>query len=282
MAQDLVGAALGALRLSILVTVALFLPVFVQFLLLFVAGRFLHRLTSSSWDMYSFFGLIGTPVHELSHAAASLITLGGVRAVKLLSDQKNAGFVATRRSNPVQQVLTGMAPLLGCTLVLWLTATYVIPGFGSTPVSMPRLSLGSLTSAGKVLEQAVAYLGHFLESAFAALPDLQWGNWRTYVGLYIAFSTGAGLALSSADLKNLFQGLLWLFVMSWVVALLLYVLGDVEAKFVAVQDWLLPHLLSLSRATSYAFLLTALGVVALLPLGLLSRRGKNLTGLKDL
>jgi hypothetical protein len=272
MPPDVLDTGLGALRLSILFFVALLLPLILQLLLLYSVGWAFDRLVSLvSSSIASLFGLIGTPVHEFSHAIANLITLCGVAAITPLIDNTGTASVYPRRSHFLQRILAGLAPLIGGTLVLWLTATYVIPGLEVPIIPPPQLDLESAGSLGTVLRESMAYLGDFLEAVYSSLPGLAWDNWRTYVGLYIALSVGAGIAPSSQDLRNVARGLplTLLFVLglfAW-----LYVSGDAESRFLALQEGLVPRLIQFSTAATYAFLLTMFGTILFLALAILKR-----------
>jgi hypothetical protein len=271
MPPDLLETAFGALRLSVLFTLALFLPMLLQISLLLFAGWALNGLAGFFRPLRSLLGLIGTPTHELSHAAASIVTLCGVNAIKLLSDDAGVAFVEPKRSHFIQRILVGLAPLLGGVLVLWLVAIYMIPGFEAPAISPPQLDLDSAGSLGTILRESLDYLGRFLEASFSNLSALQWDNWRTYVGLYIALSVGAGIALSSSDRRYLLQGLPAALLLSWIVFAALYLSGDVESRFLALQEWLVPHLLSFSTVATSAFILSIIGIIVLLPLALWRR-----------
>jgi hypothetical protein len=252
--------------------VALFLPLIVQLFLLYVAGwAFFKTVKRVSPTLVSWLGLVGSPIHELSHALACLLTLSRVRVVKLLGDWVSPGFVIPKRPNFLTNFTAGLAPLFGVTLVLWLTAVYIIPGF-KVPVAMPpQLNLDSAAAAGTVIKASLDYVVQLAKTAFRSLPYLQWDNWRTYLGLFIAFSLALGLAPSPKDLGRLAVGLPIAIGLGLVVLVLLYLSGNLATVLATLQRTLLPQLLSFSTAVTYALLLTFLGVVIFLPLGLLQK-----------
>lgn len=268
MPQGLSQAALGILHLSLLLTVALFLPLILQLLLLFTAGWIFGRMVSKvSQPLTRLLVLIGTPVHEFSHALALLITLCRVVEIKPLPD-KEPGHVAVTQCNPVGNLASSVAPLFGGALVLWLTASYVIPGFTIPTIVPPQMDLESAASLGTVLRESAAYLGRFLQTAYSSLPDLQWDNWRTYVGLYIALSVGIEIAPSPSDVVNFAKGLPLILAMMLLLAAWLYLAGDAQSGFLTLQEGLVPHLLNFLTAVTYAFVLVSLGVFVFLPLRL--------------
>jgi hypothetical protein len=269
MPPELFETALGSLQLAVLFVVALFLPLLLQLLLLFSFGWFFKILVYQvSPFMGRLLGTIGVPLHEFAHAIGDLITLSGVAAIKPLIDDLGYAFVQSRRTNFVGRIVASLAPLFGGTLVLWLTALYVIPGFDAPAISFPQLDLESATSFETVLGESMDYLGRFLRTAYNMLPAFEWGNWRTWMGFYIAISVGLGIAPSGQDLKVMLSGLplavlLILGLFTW-----LHVSGDAEVQFLALQEGLVPRLLKFSTAVTYAFTLTVLGVLVFLPMRL--------------
>ena len=271
MSPDLLDTTLDVLRMALLYAVALFFPVMLQLLLLFATGRLFFSLaTGISSFITTFLVAIGTPVHEFSHAVGCLITFSGVAAIKLVSDEVSTASVTPKRWHVVSRIVAALAPLFGGTLVLWLTATHIIPGFQTPTIAPPQLDLESAASLGMVLREALDYLGRFVQAAYEGLPGLQWGNWRTYVGLYIAFSVGMGIAPSDQDLKIMMVALPLATLLGVGAFALFYLVGDAESQFAAFQQGLWPHLLRFSTAVTYAFVLTSLGILVFLPLRLFS------------
>lgn len=269
MSPDLFDTAVDVLRMALLYAVALFFPVMLQLLLLFAAGRLFFRLASGiSFLFTTLLVAIGTPVHELSHALGRLITFCGVADIKLVSDEAKIAHVRPKRRHPIGNLVAAVAPLFGGTLVLWLTATYIIPGFETPTIEPPQLDLESAASLGIVLREALDYLGRFVQAAYEGLPGLQWGNWRTYVGLYIAFSMGMGIAPSPVDVRIMITALPLVTLLGVGAFALFHVMADAVTQFSALQQGLWPHLVRFSTAVTYAFVLTSLGILVFLPLRL--------------
>ena len=235
MIPDLFDTAANILRLAGLSFIALFFPVMLQLLLLFATGRLLFRVVHGiSSSISTLLAAIGTPLHELSHALACLLTFTGVAAIKLVSDEAKGAHVKPKRANPLGGVAVSLAPLFGGTLVLWLTATYIIPGFDTPTILPPQLDLRGAASLGAVLREALDYLGRFVQAAYEGLPGLQWGSWRTYVGLYIAFSVGTSITPSGQDLRIMIAALPLATLLGLGAFALFYVMGDVEAQIAAL------------------------------------------------
>ena len=208
MPPELLDTAAGALRLAVLFFTALAFPVMLQVLLLFGAGIALFALVGLAAETIAILlCLVGVPLHELAHALGALITLSRVAVVKLHSDEAGVGFVRAQRSNPLGRIVFSMAPTFVGVLVMWLAAVYIIPGFEAPPVSPPQLDLESAASFGAVFREITDFLVQFVLATYQKLFDLQWDNWRTYVGLYVVLSVGIRIVPGAADLKALLWGL---------------------------------------------------------------------------
>jgi hypothetical protein len=269
MPPELFDTAAGALRLAVIFFTALALPVMLQVLLLFGAGIALLGLAGlAARTIVTLLSLVGTPVHELAHALASLLTLSRVAVVKLHSDEVEVGFVGSQRSNPLGEIFISLAPTFFGVLVMWLAAVYIIPGFEAPAVPSPQLDLESAASFGAVFREITDFLIQFLLATYEKLFDLQWDNWRTYVGLYVVLSVGIRIVPSAADLKGLLGGLPLAALLIFALFIWLYVSGDALAAFETLQEALWPPLLRFATAITTAFALASLGILIFLPLGL--------------
>jgi hypothetical protein len=273
MSPDLFGTALGILHLTVLFLTALFLPITLQLLLLFAASWAFLKLTNIvSMSLVRLFDLIGVPIHEFSHALARWITLCGVAALNPLPDPVTGVASTTpKRTHFLGNIVSSLAPLFGGMLVLWLLATYAIPGFQAPTVPPPQLDLGNTASLGAILHESIDHLSRFLRTVYSSLPSLEWSNWRTYAGLFMAFSVGIALAPSSGDLKNLARGLPIAIILVLALFTWLYTSGDAESSFLTLQEALALPLFNLTTAITYAFVLTSVGALLILPLAVLKR-----------
>ncbi len=268
MLPGLLDIALGSLRLASLSVIALLLPILIQLFVLFFVGWLFKTLVGLVWpSIQSYLGLIGVPIHELSHAFGFLITLGGVKAIKLLfGGTHRDAFVVPSRSYFLANTVAPLAPLFGGTLVLWLTARHIIPGFEVPVLALPQLGLESAAQPSLVLQESLEYLVHFFQTIYSNLPHLEWKNWRTFMGLYVALSMGFSIAPSVPDLKILLKSLPLFLILVWGIFVLIYLWGNAEARFVTLQQSAEPLLLQFSAAMTYATVLSGLGVLIFLPL----------------
>jgi hypothetical protein len=273
MLAEVLDILLGALRFALVTVVLLFLPVIVQLLLLFWASRGLDKFVATiSGTLYTLLNLVGTPIHEFSHAIGFLLTFSGVVALKPLLEPGIDAFTAPRKNPPVSlRAIPALAPLFGGILVLWLTARYILPGFQAPEVALPVLDLEEAATLGQVVTSTLEYMLRYAGAVLQGLGALQWTNWRTYLGLYLAVSVGAGTAPSPPDVKYFVAALPVTLFLLYVLFVPIYLLSDLEGRFVAVQQLLLPPLLAFSAVVIYALLLTLFGLLLCVLLWFLKR-----------
>jgi hypothetical protein len=82
---------------------------------------------------------------------------------------------------------------------------------------------------------------------------------------------GTRIALSTEDKRYLLRGLPAALILIWILCAILYLSGDVESRFLGLQEWLVPHLLNFSTVATSAFILSIIGIIILLPLALWRR-----------
>jgi hypothetical protein len=273
MLAEVLDILLGALRFALLTVIVLFLPVIVQLLLLFWASRILDKFVATiSGTLYTLLNLVGTPIHEFSHAVGFLLTFSGVVALKPLLEPGIDAFAAPRKPPPLPlRGVPALAPLFGGILVLWLTARYVLPGFQVPEVALPVLELEDAATLGQVVTSTLDYMLRYASAVLQGLGALQWTNWRTYLGLYFAVSVGIGTAPSPPDVKYFVAALPVTLFLLYALFVPVYLLGDLEGRFVAVQQLLVPPLLAFSTVVIYALLLTLFGIVLCVLLWFLQR-----------
>jgi hypothetical protein len=153
-------------------------------------GRLLYLLTM--WP--------GVVVHELSHAAACLLTLTRITEVKLFAPQRtvDGGYVlgyvehAVPRSR-FARLLIGVAPFFGGTLTLLITLNLIFPeGFRS----FWRLAVDSGIADWPAFRSAL-----MAWSGGAVVGLATFGVWQ-WLGVYLMVSVAAHTSPSSVDLRG--------------------------------------------------------------------------------
>jgi hypothetical protein len=223
---------------------------------LVLAALVLHQLnvlttrvlggTFGSGAVVWFTGWLGTPVHELSHAAACVLFAHRIREIVLFRPDPATGVVGWVRytwspRNPwalLGHGLVGVAPLFGGALVLGALLFLLGPDesgkamFLPMPTSFPDASSAALTGWLIRVQAAAALL-------FDADP---WTRPSGWLFGYLVLCVGTHLAPSGQDLKGAWPSLLLLVGLLILVDLVLIsTLGDRGTALVfAAASWTAP------------------------------------------
>lgn len=171
-------------------------------------------------------GVIGTPIHELSHALTALIFGHKITDIKLFQrpDQDGVMGYVNHSYNPkniyhqVGNFFIGIAPIFGGLLVIMVLMGLLIPqvlesfmAVVSQGMAVETLSIASFTGV------FTAYL-ELVKLIFA------WENFQNvtfYLFLFLAICISSHISLSPADIKGAFKGLIFIFI----ILLLLNAIG---------------------------------------------------------
>ncbi len=274
---------LTVLRIEALFVLALFLPLLVQLVALYLVSRALWGFTRRFFGrgLWLVLALIGVPVHELSHATAFILTGAGVQRVVLFAPRGlpeyggATGVVVPRRSpSTLSRLIASVAPFFGCSLAAWLVLRVLLPGLAlSHPAAALTLADLEITGLGQT---AIGVLSGYLRGLVGAFTQLAWNDWRTFLALYLAASLGMGAAPSAEDFRRFFPAMLGLLVLLLPIFAAIQVFGNAETTLATTRAVLDGLIIPVGSALNYAtlFALTALlALMALAPLrGLVRRR----------
>ncbi|MBC3798555.1 hypothetical protein [Acetobacterium tundrae] len=171
-------------------------------------------------------GIIGTPIHELSHALFALLFGHKIIAIKLFQrpDQDGVmGYVnhSFNKRNLYQRIgnfFIGVAPILGGILVIVGLMYLLIPQAFTAYTNILARSLNTQTIGDINLAEIVNSYWSLIKTIFSL------GNFQSigfYIFLFLAICISAHMSLSFADIKGSFDGLLFIFL----ILLLLNVLN---------------------------------------------------------
>lgn len=260
----LLADLVGILKLEAFFVLALTSPVLIQLGIIYYLGRVI--LYGAEFALgprgVVILQLIGSPIHELSHALAVLLTLGRITHIRLFTTINQPGKVKYEPGCFLTGLAVGVAPLLGTALVLWLGVRYLLPNF-TLPAS-PQLALtpDEGWTLGWLFSSLGQYVGDVLAHGYQSLFTLDLTNWRTYAALYLALSIGTSMSLSDEDVAVLIPSLVVLMFLALVPFALIYYTGDPAALLAELQETLAKPLLELSTVLSYAIAFaTSIGVV---------------------
>lgn len=168
-------------------------------------------------------GIVGTPVHELSHALFCILFGHRITEIKLfrISNDGTLGYVnhSYNRKNLYQRIgnfFIGVAPIVVISALLYALAYALLPDF---------VAAVGVFSASTDIGDA--------EGMFAGMTDVivafftSAGTWQFWVFLAIGIFLSLHMTLSGADIRNAVTGL--------VALLLLLLLVDIIIALVAVS-----------------------------------------------
>jgi hypothetical protein len=265
---------LTVIQLEILFVLALFLPLALQLVVLYLVSRGLWRFSGRYFGrgIWALLAFVGVPVHELSHAAAFILTGAGVQRLVLFAPRGLSEYggatgvtVPARPPTVISRLVASIAPFFGCSLAAWLVLRLLLPGFAATDVAAPILvNSPETTEPGRVLTQVLSAYPSNLIGAFARL---QWNHWQTYLALYLGASLGMGAAPSTEDFRHFFPALLGLLVLLLPVFALIQLFSDPASMLTQFQAIVETVTVPIGAALIYA---TVFGLIALLLLMILS------------
>ena len=171
------------------------------------------------------FGWFGVAIHELGHALFCLIFMHKIDELKLFRPDSESGTLGYVRHsyNPSSlyqrcgNFFMGIGPIVLGVLVIFISAKLLMAS--AIPFHATPESAGILDTLGRALNGAFDYFLHLFN--IEALS-----RWQTYLFLYISFSVGSTITLSSADVKGALSGFVSLVVMILVLNFLTLPFGD--------------------------------------------------------
>jgi len=269
---------LEIVKIELLFIFALFLPLILQLLVLFVVSRSLWGFTQRYFGrgLWAILALIGIPIHELSHAAAFIITGAGVQKLVLFApkgldehDGATGIVIPKRKPTTFSLLVSSIAPLFGCTLIAWIVLQILLPNL-TTNQTLLTLSFDSFHGSN-FLQTILMVLGSYISSLVSTLISVNWGNWQTYLAIYLAASLGMGAAPSGTDLKYFFPafGIILLILLPIFGILVLF--GNPDAALTSLQNGVGSIILSIGTAVTYAALFALLALLLLFIFSIFTR-----------
>lgn len=137
----------------------------------------------------------GTVVHEFSHWVACIVTRVRVFEVHLFDPRPNGvvGQVVYAPCDPVRRNIIALAPFVGGSAGLWAASRLVFSSTAlTTPAALPVQP-----------DYLLAGVGALVGSVAAAIGTVDLTRGATWLGLYLVFSLGYGVAPSRTDLSHL-------------------------------------------------------------------------------
>jgi hypothetical protein len=168
-------------------------------------------------------GVIGVPIHELSHAIFALIFGHKIKKIKLLQKPDENGVMgyvqhSYNQSSIYQQIgnfFIGIAPIFGGIFSIIALMRLIIPKAYADFISILVKSLKVTVLNKSTIEAMInSYVG--LLKVIFSLKNLE--NPYFYIFLFVAICISSHISLSSADIKGASRGL-------WVIFIILLILN---------------------------------------------------------
>lgn len=153
------------------------------------------------WNLYCLFGMIGVPVHELSHLIMCLIFLHKPTKVELFRPIKGKkdgflGFVQhsyqLTRYRKAGNFLIGAAPMVFGSIIIGLILLIFVPNFYSELYNISNI------------KELFLFLGNGF-SMFFTFENLK--TWQFWLALYFIISISINMNMSKPDVKNSLSGI---------------------------------------------------------------------------
>ncbi len=208
-----------------------------------VSGMVQRRLVSKFGLRPTVYALcwLGTPIHELSHAAFAVLFRHRIQEIVLFDFDPRSGHLGhvNHAFNPnshyqmIGNLFIGIAPVLVGGVLLALGAHLAL-GPQLTEAARSAATVAGSTSPGVVLHGAWGAIDRSIRTlgAWAAVPA-HWTQWKTWVFAFFALSIASNMALSGEDIYGASVGAGYLLGFLLVVNLLTVWIGDFGTRIAA-------------------------------------------------
>jgi hypothetical protein len=151
----------------------------------------------------------GVVAHELSHLIACIVTFTRVTHVSLFRPQGDTlGFVEHEQThNPLKKIIISIAPLFGVTALLWLVVRWIWPDVYQQQLTSVQMAVSDFSNFHDFFKLSVSYMGDYWKYCRDLLNNFQFGQWQTYLGIYLLIALSTHAAPSKEDLKHTYIGL---------------------------------------------------------------------------
>ena len=218
-------------------------------------------------------GIIGTPIHELSHALMCIIFLHRINEIRLFAPDSSTGRLgyvdhSYNKRNLYQQIgnfFIGVAPILfGTSLIVLLMYLLVPSAFFTVSRSALGLPVGASLPIGE-------FLGFFFSSLWSVLCTL--GDIKGWIFLILAILIASHMELSGADIKG---GLFGLFLILVIYIPISVIIGLVSptgftALTRALSSFGIVFAALLSISVIFLFVMVAFALIVKIILSLIHR-----------
>ena len=186
------------------------------------------------------FGWLGTSVHELGHAIFAILFAHKISEIKLFtpSSGKSLGQVkhSYTKGNPYQTIgnfFIGIGPILMGALLMWLV-TWLLFNLNVINVADKNnvnISHQLFTSFSLVKDLATGIYSGIIDIIHAIISNHGAYWWKVVLFIYLFYSIGSAVTLSSSDIKGAFRGFIYFVVLLLIFNLATIWKGDFATRF---------------------------------------------------
>jgi hypothetical protein len=186
--------------------------------------------------IYSF-KWIGTPLHELGHALFAFLFGHTITKVKLFdpdAEDGSYGYVAHSYEpgnvfHEIGKLFIGIGPILMCTIMLYIS-TYVLFGFSVLDISSGNINSGSFTHLSSLKHMGIIMAQGFGDFWYTILHGSNSSWWKILIFIYLLFSIGSSITLSTPDIQGASSGFFFIVVLLFIFNILTSWIGDFAVK----------------------------------------------------
>lgn len=247
----------------------LFLPLFIQVIILYALSRLVGQLILRYLGRRSYLFLTwpGVIVHELSHAVACVVTFTRIHRISLFHPQgQTLGSVEHEQThNPLKKIIISIAPLFGVTAVMWLVVRWLWPGVYDHQITSVQAAVADFESFRGFFTFTWNYVTQYWQYVHELVSQLRLDQWQTYVGVYALIALATHAAPSREDLQHTYVGLLGLAVL-FVAAIALDQWLEIPLTWQIVKVLTYPVFL-LTNFLAYGIIFAFVGILPWLLIG---------------
>jgi hypothetical protein len=201
-------------------------------------------------------GLIGVPIHELSHAMIAILFGHKIVKIKLLQKPDANGVMGYvqhgyKKSSIYQQIgnfFIGIAPIFGGVISIIILMRFILPQAYNEYIAILLKSLDVTVLNKDVIEGVINSYASLVKVIFS-LNNLE--NPYFYVFLFVSICISSHISLSYADIKGATRGL-------WVIFVILLILNALDLSKYLLDIQLIKYNILLTGFLIIAVILSAI------------------------
>lgn len=240
-------------------------------LLLSLSARLVAQLSVRFWGRNLFlfgFCLLGTPIHELSHAFFALVFGHKITEIVLFEPNKdgsslghvNHSYNKNSIYNKTGNFFIGIGPVVTSGIVLFF-ATLLLFNHNMMQQLPHKLTAEIFTNLSILKQDTVVIKNGFFSFCNVVFFQKSTNWWKIVLFTYILYSIGSSMTLSSSDIASSVSGFVWVIVFFLLFNLTTLWLGNFMAVFlskIALYNTGFLFLLILSLIANSGFILVLL------------------------